>query len=500
MHGRRLDRFLGIPLLAALSSCVSPGDGPSPPAAEMYYPVGIAVSPAGHTLYVANSDFDLQYNAGTVMALNLDRVRALIPPLWNPQDPNYPCGALPANPNRLLYPGRCGPADLIHPPDGQGTLVAASVQIGAFATDALVVARSDAPGARLFVPVRGDPSLTWIEIDDDRTTQPPSRTLYCGQSSDSPRCDATHRAGEDPDTNLRRVVMPPEPYGVAADATGQALVVTHQAAAAVSLITNPWDGVPTMQFALGNLAPGPVGLASVPVPEFVFAASVPHRPAFLLSYRAAAELDVLRYYDDAAASPARPFLTRTAAVGITVNADGQDSRGLAIDDTDRRQCEQACNGSLPCLQECAAIPAQLFIANRTPPSLIIGEVRSDVSLTGTNDQITIYDSVPLSFGPSRVQVGQIIDEQGLPQRRVFVSCFDSRYVFIYDPVANRIDGEIRTGRGPHGLAFDPTAPLLYIAHFTDSYIGIVDLDQRHAETYGTIVLTLGTPQPPRESK
>jgi hypothetical protein len=35
-----------------------------------------------------------------------------------------------------------------------------------------------------------------------------------------------------------------------------------------------------------------------------------------------------------------------------------------------------------------------------------------------------------------------------------------------------------------------------VAHFTDSYIGVIDLDQRH-HTFGTMIRALGRPSAPR---
>jgi hypothetical protein len=39
----------------------------------------------------------------------------------------------------------------------------------------------------------------------------------------------------------------------------------------------------------------------------------------------------------------------------------------------------------------------------------------------------------------------------------------------------------------------------YIGHFTDSYIGVVDLD-RTGPTYGQILLSVGAPTPPRATE
>lgn len=455
-------------------------------------------------MFVVNSDFDLQYNAGTVLALDLDRIRAMIPPVWDADDPRYPCGVLGDNRQTVLYPGRCAAMDLQAPADGAGTLVAASTQIGAFATDALVlVPPGPAPtghegAARLFIPVRGDPSITWIEIADDRA-EGTTRKLSCGQSGDSPRCAGAHRAGENASSNLRGAVLPAEPYGIAATDSGDALLVTHQTAGAVSLVTNPWEGTPTLQFVLGGFSYGALGIAALPVPGYVRSRGFEYNPAFLTTFRASAEVDTVRYYNDQAAAPARPFVSRTAVAPITVNASGVDSRGIAVDSHDRVACEQSCDADIECLRACAEVPIGVFIANRSPPSIIVGEVRTRVGDTWADDSVTIFDSVPIRFGPSKVQIGQVIEDDGLPHRRVFVSCFDSRTVVIYDPARLRIDAEVRTGRGPHALAFDPHLPIAYVGHFTDSYIGAIDLDRRHS-SYGTIIASIGTPKPPRESK
>jgi hypothetical protein len=131
--------------------------------------------------------------------------------------------------------------------------------------------------------------------------------------------------------------------------------------------------------------------------------------------------------------------------------------------------------------------------------LIVGELTTPVP-TGSTDNLTFYESIALSPGASRVVIGKVQTPMGGTETRVFAVCFDSRTIFIYDPIRHRIDGQIRTGRGPHALVMDPVAPIAYVGHFTDSYIGIIDLDQSHAGTYASIVATLGAPMPPADSK
>lgn len=528
------------------AGCFSTGEGPEPPGDQLYFPVGLVVSPSGKALYAANSDFDLQYNAGTVQVYDLDRVRQAVPRVWDrPIDgsANDACGPLLHATVPTLFPGPCNPIVAEAPQNAPGgssaSLIADSVQIGAFATDLVYVDRPGAKpdtwsGARLFVPVRGDPSVTFIDLDDDRKGPP---RLRCGQEGNAGRCDGAHKIGVDSSTNSRDLLLPVEPFGITASEDADALLVTHQTTGEVSLITgcvgsacatspgSLLDSTPVLQFLLSGLSYAASGITPVPVPAWVREASAggslfPYQPGFLVSFRSAAEIDLVRYYDDRQSSPTRPFLSRAGGTSITVAASGVDSRGIVVDAEPRRTCEAACPAApdpsrLACLQGCAGVPMPVYVANRAPAQLLIGETRTNVSPTGSNDLVSFYDAVPLSFGASRVVLGSVRGADGKPEKRVFVVCFDARLVFVYDPAARRITGTIRTGRGPYSFAIDPpsraTRPegttgapedgyYAYVGHFTDSYIGVVDLDESHAATFQTIVATLGLPRVPRTSK
>jgi hypothetical protein len=298
---------------------------------------------------------------------------------------------------------------------------------------------------------------------------------------------------------------------------------------------------PTFEYyATGNVPAGPTEVARVPAPELVTRTfrglagagvqPMNYQPGFLVTYNVSPELDLFVYNDDALSSPPRPFLTRAAATGVNTNADGKDSRGIVVEPSKRQACESACNegsgaglcGDRPdlmsCLRCCADVPLDVFIANRAPPSLLLGRVRtvvvdSDQGGTigsGAFDYPEVYDAVSLAVGPSKVALGQVIGMDGKLHPRVFAVTFESRLIFSYDPEARRVDAIINTGRGPHAIAFDTCLDdcrdgesphsYLYVGHFTDSYLGVVDLDMRHPETFGIMFASIGTPIPPRESK
>src|SRR5271155_277592 len=55
--------------------------GLPPPTEQFYYPTGLVISPGRSALYVANSDFDLQYNGGTVNVVDLAGLRTVLYPM-----------------------------------------------------------------------------------------------------------------------------------------------------------------------------------------------------------------------------------------------------------------------------------------------------------------------------------------------------------------------------------------------------------------------------------
>lgn len=347
--------------------------------------------------------------------------------------------------------------------------------------------------------------------------------------------------------------MPGEPFGVAMSDDGEALVVTHQTANQVSLLSTGLSRAlpatpPSLQFIADEIVYGGVGIASIPHDRDAAAlcadgtlgcAAQAPRPAYLLTSRATAEANLIRYYSDEAggapSSVRRPYLVREGVIPLTANAAGFDSRGVAIDPTPRLACKarvREASAGRPTaeverdLALCGRKPARVFIANRAPASLLVGEV-GDSSSSGLGaydpDQVRVFESIPLSVGPSRVYLAPVVDRAGKYALRVFVVCFDSATVFVYDPDTRRVENVLRTGPGPFAMAFDPfdmedvaarrtVAPdprspgllryrFAYVASFTQSYVQLLDLDGSRDDksTFETVVFTLGKPTLPKGS-
>lgn len=509
--------YLVVPCLTVLCGCYGTDKGVEVPVDEIYFPVGLALDPrpnprdtkrnAPQFLYAVSSDFDLQYNGGAVQSYKLDDLEQAMPaPCSDPDglcprtarskkdelgqpilnaSPEAACAeGVQGNEQRLLYPGLC---KSLTPQKYQAN----HVKIGAFATDAVIRQESggdDPP--RLFVPVRGDATLHFLDIGREGQ-------LECGQANNDGACDQAHRAGEEPTDSARGITLNAEPFAADADPQGHTLVVTNQTSGTASLfVTDDWKVGPKLQYALADATRIPkraIGVVNVPRAAYTPPDADPTAETYMMTFRDSAQVRLMRFVADDGSSPARPFLADGGGVSIDANSSGTDSRGIAIDDSLRKDAEERCAGDSKCLEQAALVPLDVYVANRSPASLLIGRTQPPAQYP------YFYDTVPLTLGPSKVVVGKIQTPNG-DETRVFVVCFDSRRIFIYDPKRSRIEAEIFTARGPHALAVDTQRRRLYVGHFTDSYIGVYSLDLDFPDTYGTMLGSLGTPKAPRSSK
>ena len=587
--------------LSADAGCYDTGDGSAPPLEQFYFPVGLQVSHGGTVLYAVNSNFDLQYNGGTLQSYDLRLIRQhTLLAIKDPADPNLPLLRRPPGPSgcpdnpptfKEGEAGRQPLGETCAPPVDSKVYFRDSAVIGAFATDLLLsrppaelqgdfvvdgrasatkVHADDPPVPagnstfdRLFVPVRGNATLTWASVQRDSVASAPNPQdtkdtyapfrINCGQDP-SKRCDAIHQIGEDPNEegNTRHLTMPGEPFGATISEDGKSIVITHQNDTRTTLFStgqsrtrndDPNDRpYPAIEFIADNVPIGGVGVAGIPHdPDAFLGARELPRPAFLETSRSVPEVSLLRRYTDeqggiGAAIP-RPFLDVETAFPITVSAGGADSRGIVIDPTPRLACKARVAEASQTSPEqrdremaaCARKPARAFIANRSPASLLIGDIGAAEGADGTfdPDRLTIHTSVPLSAGPSKVYLAPVVEPDGAYALRVFIVCFDSATVFVYNPDLPEglgVEKIIRVGPGPFAMAFDPFSfedvarhaqvpidgrdgPELrryrfaYIASFTQSFVQVIDLDNAvpNPVTYGSIVYTLGRPTNPKGS-
>ncbi len=567
-----------VVLAGATTDCYSTGDGTAPPLDQLYYPVGLQVSAGGTALYAVNSDFDLQYNGGTFQSYDLGLIRQhAVKLIADPSALEIPL----IDESKRLPKGtdcRAGSATLTTlgetcaPPVQSRFYVRDTAVIGAFATDLLLSPppaslELSVPGEvagdrnvdRLFSAVRGNASVTWASVERDSATSiapTDPKTPYgpflfqCGQDSER-RCDGAHQAGSNPDElgNTRHITMPGEPFGMAMSQDGRSIIVTHQNETKTSLFdtglrrtdTNAGEArPPSLQFVLEEVPFGGIAVAAIPHDRDAFTGTtVPYpRPAFLETSRARPEISLIRQYADelngVVSNQLRPFLDREGSFSASVGPGGADSRGIVIDPTPRLACKAKVrkNPVDPLkgrsqaqfdadVLACARKPARAFVANRSPASLLVGELGG--SSTANNgydpDRLQLHTSIPLSTGPSRLYLAPVVEADGALALRVFAVCFDSATIFVYNPDTEQVENVIRTGLGPFAMAFDPFSledaaehkvvdsfngirryRFGYLASFTNSFIQVIDLDNaERSPTFEHVVFTLGQPTTPKGS-
>ncbi|MCL2450545.1 MAG: hypothetical protein FWD17_16480, partial [Polyangiaceae bacterium] len=200
--------------------CYGGGQGTDPPRNTFYFPAGLAVSKGGNALYAANSDFDLQWNGGTLQSYDLYRLRHDIDAMilanlgvpvpgvtGSDSEPLPICspGAPPAGPtvgwcvpvlNSSWRPADCNGAstdtsaiigtngsrnllgETCAPPVASDDYQQSSWIIGAFATQLVLSSVLTSDGRRrLFSPIGGNASVTWADVPEDSPTKFPHDDL-----------------------------------------------------------------------------------------------------------------------------------------------------------------------------------------------------------------------------------------------------------------------------------------------------------------------------------
>lgn len=538
-----------------LAACLTTGEGRPPPLDDFLYPVGLAVSPNGHVLWAANSDFDLRFNGGSVLAFDLDAIRADEAKVRrDPADPSLPlaqapvpAGACPNDPPGAT-PGteaRQPSTQTCAPPVRTQAYVKDGIATGAFST------RIDLRDGRLFVPTRGDTSLLWIDVASDTGDRslPASDKrspfhLDCGTRS-SAHCDDAHRAGTTAPAipNVTTYTLPGEPFGLGFSSDASLALVTHQTSGAVSLFRSGVGAgtrtAPSLEHVMGGVPSGGTDIVELPHDPDAYLGCANGRcgtappPTFVTSSRSTSSLVRLRYLaDDSGATPVRPVLAAESVSILGGSPSGFDVRSLVVDTSPRIACKAQV---LPAggarteadvqrdLRRCARTPARLYAAARNPATLVMAYVGRNTEPDDPAydpDALTFVSAHPVASGVARLALAPVVDRLGLFSLRLFTVSFDTNIVEIHDPETLALEAAVRVAQGPFAIAFDPfdvtavatkrIAPreadgrahyrFAYVASFTRSTVQLLDLDASTANgaTFGNVVFTLGKPGSPVE--
>jgi DNA-binding beta-propeller fold protein YncE len=140
----------------------------------------------------------------------------------------------------------------------------------------------------------------------------------------------------------------------------------------------------------------------------------------------------------------------------------------------------------------------VYALSRRPEALLIADIPSAGS-----SRLEIRELVDVGIGPSRLALASL---RG--RLFAFVSCFDSRDLYVIDLDDGRLSGVVRGMSGPFTLSVDESRERLYVADFGASVIRVVGLSTLLSCLDGAgavgdscaplIEATIGEPRPVRE--
>jgi len=433
-------------LLAALAvlagGCLPDTSGIDPPSDRMIYPVGLATILDDQFLVVVNSNFDLEYNAGTVTAIDIRDLEAEFdaPESEVSKDGNY----LFLSASKLIQEDE-------------------TIRVGAFASDLDLTPSGD----RAIIPVRGERSIVLIDIGDPDS----GNLLDCGEGKDR-HCNGAHRVESNDDYTL-----PIEPYEVASldytEPNGEVTTLgfaTHLAGGEVSLFVirdgHAGDAAPPELIrVLSGVVPGASGIAVNRANNDIYVAGR-HDPDPHVAVLRVLTDSANGYYSD------NPFFNQVDYVpfGDEMYA-GTDARGIAV----------SSDGS------------QGYVVVRSPASVLEFDV-------GGYKMTELTSVCP---EPSVVQLfdydnGTVTTADDVTY--AFVLSFMTNQVAIVDTRGPYVMAVQSTGVGPQAIAFDETRRLAYVANFRESTISIIRIEPPffdHLRDAEGRVVKIGKPRLPK---
>jgi D-serine deaminase-like pyridoxal phosphate-dependent protein len=462
--GARVRRVFCALLSCALSACYLDNPGDAPPRGALYFPNALALSqvPPGSEpgtapryLFVANSNFDLRYKAGSLQALDLD---ALHDRLQEGADctSDAPCQVETLD------------------------LLAGEVLIGSYSTGLALTAS----GERLVVTTRTEDSLGYVELDEDAEPLPDGPgVLSCADGEQSP-CGLADRGLDRRAEGEERLDWPAEPAAVLSgrladfdasltlpDDRDEYTLVAHRNGP-VSLFVEQGSEL-VLTDVLPSGAPFAASLAFDPQTRYVYAALAQFSSDSVLT-RMRVLLPLLP--ESGERSELRAFVAPPSVVRIGGSiAEPRDLSFLP---------------AIPDASSALSTPSAVVLAGR-PSALQLTEL-PDAETADRPGSLRVKQSTVLGFGAARLATAVVA---GVPL--AVVSSFDSREVAVVDLRTMRTRSMRPTLSGPFDIALDVERRYVYVTDFRSSVLRVIDLEPLlggDADGSLGVIATVGRPR------
>ena len=505
--GRILGRLLGALSIAATLGC-SNNPGEDPPSDRVAFPSGLLVDPRvpetepARWLFVTNANSDRRFNGGSLLAIDLDAfwdnatgAVGEIQPAGTelPDEAGNVCRRIANMPQTV----ECLEEPFVANPD-------ATVFVGNFPGPATAWVR-DGDRARLLIPVRGDPSITYVDVSGDPHGDV---SFECGQGEGN-RCGDANRLrfyrNDEDSTRLSR-----EPFRVLVSESLETPLayVSHQGDPDVTLIAldgvHAGDGSPAIihQANLLGLADfsvnfqGGFGLAERPcdveaAPNSTIGCSRP------LVYGALRHLPQLQLMT--AVNHYEPGLESAGAC-----VDGQDVQlgdpGAFVCDPQAEPVRRVDAGGLPqTLSPASSRPYlgdigfsrtgdELYVVQSNPGALL----RVDTSVDVDGNTVDLPAGlVEVCSDPTSLAIYSD-PEEGVEYG--VVTCYRSGEVFIVDLASLTVVGLSRAGIGPDAIAVDLAREVIYVANTLDATISVISMAESSPSRF-TEIARIGLQEP-----
>jgi DNA-binding beta-propeller fold protein YncE len=472
---------IGLAGLALLPACGLNQQGVPPPHDRIAYPSSALVDPDGRWLYVVNSNSDLRYNNGTLVAVNLDLA----------------AGDRPSGGNATRW-SLCPQVDYVRPANDTGdpccwdrldhnvlncderpyVSVDSTIEIGSFGSGMAFQAFDKCvPGSkdgRLFIGVRGNSSITYVDTGRVNVGGVEQPTFSCRPAGGDREACAVTRTTSTP--SGVPTLLPDEPYALAFDKDLNLLYVGHLKGDIAHAGTG---GISV--FDVSQTGPDQPPIFLRPSGSFLPADGNGFFGVTSLTLNARAIYASSRYV---------PLVVgvipvNTTAASCTPSQQGRDV--LLLGNGVSFATALPGGGETRGIEFLPPETQRAFVLQRFPPALVgfdiapgHGNLPSDVLETCTS--------------PTFLQ--QFDSGEGA---RLFVTCFESGQIYVFDPYVPRLIGVVDAGRGPAGLAFAPAAPgsaerRAYVVGFGHSNVSVLDLTPGSNTQYH-VIQRIGFPSP-----
>lgn len=512
---------LALLVVAVGGGCSFGESGIAPPTNRIFLPGGIVVDPDQRYLYAVNSNSDLRYNAGTMVAVDLGYAASVLAcaqdwtqsacqtaadPLLSKPVP--PCTKTRFSRTEAVPDDYCCrdmvDSNIVNCNEPQFVHADATVEIGSFG-GAVALQSFERDGVavrRLFAAVRAEPSITYVDatIADDQSV-----AMRCTGAHDDPTppprnafCDDNWRVRRPGNATPGQFALPEEPHLLRYDDANHALYVGHLTVTANAQLLG--GGVSVLDVC--QPAPGAdpiVQLAGLDLTAFL--------PQSL--QQAVAGLS-----DATGALPANASNGAGALGTPVVYATARYSAAISGLTFSMPPAPGACDATSP--RDLNLVPGEHFYSPSFLPNgadvrgilfsadgsraFVLHRNDSDTTLNPAALEVldrTLVGGVPsnepiavlqVCNGPTAMQWKAL----GGRGERIFITCYDDGQIYVVDPVALEVTGFVDAGAGPTSLVFLGDTGWAYVASFANSHLSLIDFRPGSA-TENRVLLRIGLP-------